>query len=41
MEYKENHEEDVEVMGVKEELEHFPPDARVGCCPHDKSRQQR
>lgn len=33
MECEENNEEDVEVMGVKEELKHFSPYARNGCYP--------
>jgi hypothetical protein len=31
MEYEENDEEDVKVVGVKEELEEFPAYAREGC----------
>lgn len=31
MEYEEDHEDDVKVMCVKEELEEFPSYARDGC----------
>ena len=35
MKDEEDNEEDVEVVGVEEELKDFPPNARDGCNPHE------
>lgn len=41
MKDEEDHEEDVKVVSVEEELEHFAPNARDCSHPHCKSREQR
>lgn len=40
MKYIENHEEDVEMMSVKEELKHFSPYASEGCSPQAQPSKQ-
>lgn len=41
MKDEEDHEEDVKVMSVEEELKDFTPNARDGSRPHDQSKEQR